>query len=180
MRKLTPAIAALALFMLPAVAQTPTEPEFNAAIVQVTPVVDTAQYASGDLLAATTEIPDAFRDQNRKGLLTDLVVIDKDDEGAAFDIYILSANVSAGSINSAPNISDANAVNVQCIVSIATSDYKDLGGVKVATGKPTTNTCYSKGPTNSTSAYFFIVNGSGTQTYTAASDIVINFKFAQD
>jgi hypothetical protein len=180
MKRLAPLLAAL-LMTGTALAQTATEPKFNSVIASVTPVVDTSAYASGDLLVETTEIPLATRNfLPGRALLTDLVVIDKDDEKAPIDIYIMSANVSAGTRNAAPSISDANAVNVQCIVSIAAADYKDLGGVSVATGKPSTNTCYSQSLSTSQSMYFFVVNGTSTQTYTAAGDLVINFKFAQD
>lgn len=128
--------------------------------------LDTAAYASGDVLAETQELPGALRVANGTGILQSLIITDKDDQGAAFDLYILAENVSMGTENSAPSISDANAVNILAIIQIGTGDYKDLGGVKVACltnlGIPI------KSATDTTSLYVAAVNGTGTPTYTVA------------
>lgn len=135
-------------------------------LIDVTLSLDTNAYASGDLLADTQAVANAVRLNAGYGILHSVMVIDEDDQGAAFDIYFLSANNTLGTENSAPSISDANAREILCVVPVATSDYKDLGGVKIA-GFSGLNRII-RGASGSTSIYVAVVNGSGTPTYTAS------------
>lgn len=102
-------------------------------MITVTLSLDTNAYTAGDVLAATQEITGFEADGGTQAYLQSLVVIDADDQKAAVDIYLLSANVALGTENAAPNISDADAAHVLGMVSVAAADYKDLGGVSVAT-----------------------------------------------
>lgn len=98
----------------------------------VTLSLDTNIYADGDVLAATQVVSNAVRIDDQPGMLVSVAVIDEDDQKAAFDLYIFSANVSLGTENAAPDITDANARNYCGHVAIAAGDYKDLVGVSVA------------------------------------------------
>lgn len=103
--------------------------------ITVTPTLDTLIYASGDTLFDTTAIPNAVGASGLQAILQTLTVIDKDDQAAAaMDVYIFSTGTSLtfGTANAAPSLSDANAAKLLGIVSIATGDWKDLGGAKVA------------------------------------------------
>lgn len=140
--------------------------ELRYRIVEATMSLDTAIYAAGDVLADTQEITNFFRVKNVASLLKSVAVIDEDDQGAAFDIYFFDANVSLGTENAAPNISDANGRSFLGLVSIATGDYKDVGGVRHANIKNIDEIL--KGPLDSTSVFVGIVNGAGTPTYSAA------------
>jgi hypothetical protein len=138
--------------------------------------LDTSAYGAGDVLAATQELPDAVMLNDLGGMLQTVTVIDKDDQGAAFTIYIMDANVAFGSENAAPSITDANAEAILGAVSIGTGDYVDFGGARVA---------YKGGlnipikPADGTrSIYVAVVNGAGTPTYTA-SGIVLRFGIQQ-
>jgi len=135
-------------------------------LVDVTLTLDTSAYASGDLLVDTQVVASAVRLSDGKGILHSIMVIDEDDQGAAFNLYFLSANNTFGSVNSAPSISDANARDILCVVPIATTDYYDLGGVKVADLHGLNRII--KGASASTSIYVAAVNGTGTPTYTAS------------
>lgn len=135
-------------------------------IVEVTLSLDTSAYASGDLLADTQAAASAVRLNAGYGVLHSVTVVDEDDNGAAFDIYFLSANNTFGSENSAPSISDASARDILGVLSVATTDYKDLGGVKIAFFSGIN--MIVKGASGSTSIYVAVVNGSGTPTYTAS------------
>jgi hypothetical protein len=134
--------------------------------------LDTSAYTAGDVMAATQELPDAVMLNDLGGMLQTVTVIDGDDQGAALDIYIMDADVAMGTENGAPNITDANAAAILGKVAVATGDYADLGGVKVA----------YKGslsipikPANGTrSIYVAVVNGAGTPTYSAAG-VVLRF-----
>lgn len=127
--------------------------------------LDTNIYASGDLLADSQQIDAAFSIADGTGILHSIMVIDQDDQKAAFDIFLLSANVSMGSENSGPSISDADALNVLCRIPVGTGDYYDLGGVSVA-GLSGLNRIV-KAVSGTDDLYVAVVNGTGTPTYTA-------------
>lgn len=128
--------------------------------------LDTNAYANGDVIAATQELPNAVKVIDGWGTIESLTVIDNDDQGQVFDVWVMDANVAMGTENSAPNISDADAVSILGRIPVAAADYIDLGGSKVASirniGLPI------KPVDGGTSIYVAIVNGTGTPTYTAA------------
>lgn len=99
----------------------------------VTLSLDTSIYADGDVLAATQVVSNAVRLDDEVGLLQTVVVVDEDDQGIALDLVFLSANTSIGTENAAVSIADAGARDVCGIVAVAAADFKDLGGVRVAT-----------------------------------------------
>ena len=98
--------------------------------VSITPTLDTNVYANGDVLFSASvslgEFGAAFAE------LLSVTVIDKDDQGGALDLWFINGNISLGTANSAPNISDANAVALIGRVPIAAADYYDLGDAKAA------------------------------------------------
>lgn len=135
-------------------------------IVDVTLVADTSIYAAGDTLVATQVLSNLLREKNVGGLLKSLTVVDEDDQKAALDIYFLDANVSFAAANAAAAPSDTAARSLLGKVAVATADYKDLGGVSMASYanldiilKPAVDT---------QDIYVAVVNGAGTPTYTAS------------
>lgn len=133
-------------------------------------VCDTAIYASGDVLTDTLELDNALRIVDGTGLLSTLTLIDKDDQGVPMDVYILTANVSLGSKNSPPNISDVNSEGVLAVVPITASDWKDLGGSRVAYLKNLG--IIIQGGTGTKKIWISVVNGTGTPTFTASGLMV--------
>lgn len=138
-----------------------------AGFVDVALTTDTSAYASGDVVADTQVVTNACRAVSQPAILQSVMLIDKADQGAALDLHFFSANVSMGTENSAPSISDANALNYLGKIAIATTDYTDLGGCKVAHKnalghliRPATDTRH---------IYVAVVNGTGTPTYAADS-----------
>lgn len=84
----------------------------NVRTVTVTPTMDTSAYANGDVWFDTVAIADAFRAADAKGYIVGIEVFDEDDQSLMdFDLNFYSANVSLGTVNSAPSISDANQRN---------------------------------------------------------------------
>jgi hypothetical protein len=145
-------------------------------IVDVTLVVDTAIYAATDLLSATQQIPSAVFDKNSPAMLQSLVAIDESDNaGTSFDVYLLRANQSFGTFNNAPTLSDAGARDVLAKVSVITTDFKDLGGVKIAfygnLGIPVLP------ETDTTNLYVATVLTAGTPTFATASDVKLRLGF---
>lgn len=135
-------------------------------MASVTLSLDTSAYSAADVLAATQEVTSFFSLQNGKAILDSIFILDEDDQGAAFDIYFMDANVALGSENSAPNISDTDARSIIARVAVATGDYADIGGCKVAQLSGLNREL--KSVASSTSIYIGAVNGAGTPTYTAA------------
>lgn len=133
-------------------------------IIDVTMTTDTAAYANGDLIADTQEIANFFRDKGVPAKLQSLTVIDPDDQGAAFTVVFSQASTSFGSENSAPNIADADALNVLGQVTLTASDYVDIGGAKVGTLRDL-NLVLAPVDNTTKSLYAAIVITTGTPTF---------------
>jgi hypothetical protein len=146
-------------------------------VKDVTLTLDTSAYASGDVIAATQQVNAALRITDGTGMLSSIEIIDKDDQGAAFTIYILSADVAVGTENAAPSITDGDAASILGHVDVATGDYKDLGGVKVACKTALNIPVVAVSGTDD--LYVAVVNSTGTPTYTA-SGIVLRLGILQD
>ena len=101
--------------------------------VDVTFSLDTSAYASGDVLADSQIIEGCMRGNNATGVLSAFTLHDEDDQGIELDVVFLSAASSIGTENAAVSVTDANARNILGIVNVASTDWKDLGGVRVAT-----------------------------------------------
>jgi hypothetical protein len=144
--------------------------------VDVTFSLDTSAYASGDVLADSQIIAACMRANNSTGVLSGFTLHDEDDQGIELDVVFLSANASIGTENAAVSISDANARNILGIVNVASSDWKDLGGVRVAT-KLNVNVPIVPG-TDSDDVYVALITR-GTPTHTA-NGIRGRFHFFQD
>lgn len=103
-------------------------------IITVTPTVLNADaYDAGDVVFDTTAITDAVRVNGGRALLQSLVVADKDDQKAQLRLVFLDSDVTLGTADAAPSISDANALKVLGTVEVLAADYVDLGGASVAT-----------------------------------------------
>lgn len=135
-------------------------------LADVTLSLDTSAYASGDLIADTQVVSNFFDFTDGTGVLQSLTLVDQDDQKVACYVYFLSANVSMGTENAGPSISDANAVNILGFVTVATTDYQDLGGVSVA--NLNNLGMILKAAAGTQDLYVAVVNGTGTPTYTAS------------
>lgn len=101
--------------------------------VKVTPVLTTVAHTAGDVLFDTTAVPDAVKANGGLALLQSVTLIDKDDQGAALDLFVVDTNVALGTANVAPTITDANAEQLRHVGSIAAADWQDVGGARIAT-----------------------------------------------
>lgn len=148
-------------------------------IIEVILTLDVAAYAAGDVVADTQVITDAFRGNNSGGMLVSLEVVDEDDQKANLDIYFLTANVSMGTENAAPSITDANSRSIQgAPVSIAVADYKDLGGVSIA-GKDNINKALEAIAGTNDLAVAVVAGATTTPTYTV-NGLRLRLGIAQD
>ncbi len=132
-------------------------------LIDVLLTVDTLAYSAGDVLADTQAINNAVRVNGGRALLQSVTIIDEEDQGAAFTLIFLSANNSLGIENAAPSITDLSSRDILGWVDIGTSDYKDLGGTRVASVKGIG--LLLEAASASTTLYIAVINGSGTPTY---------------
>lgn len=139
-----------------------SEPTF----INVTLTLDTSAYTAGDVLAATQVVSNALPATDTTSILQSIALTDIDDQGAAFDLHFFSANQSIGSENSAPDIDDTEVLDYLGTVAIATGDWIDLGGARVACIKNIG--LVVKAASGTRDIYVAAVNGAGTPTYTAA------------
>lgn len=134
-------------------------------IIDVTLAMDTAILASGDVAGTTVAIANAVPANNKTAILDTVILFDEDDQGTAVDLYFFSANVSLGTVNGVPSISDANMRNFLGKIVVAAADIEDLGGVRVATKDK--QQLQVKSGTDVRTIWVQPVCRSGTPTYTA-------------
>jgi hypothetical protein len=163
MKRLIAAIAtvALSLFLIGAYL-----PDGNQDVITVTPTLDTSAYTANDVLFDRTRVTGACKQADGKCILDSIVVIDDDDQTAAnLTFYILDADVTLGTANAAPSISDANNNNVLCVIPLASTLILDVTGSKV--GSLHNIGCVVK-TTTGTSDVWVAATTAGTPTQTAS------------
>lgn len=133
--------------------------------VDVTFVSDTSILASGDVITATAELTGVMRAVGGVAKLIAMTMFDQDDQGTAIDVILMRATQSLGTVNGAPTISDANALDIGGLVQIAAADFSDLGGVRVAHKTGLTTPIAAVGTDD---LFASLICRSGTPTYTAS------------
>lgn len=145
-------------------------------VVTVTPVLDTSAYASGDLLSDTITCGSIVDQAGGDVILDSITIIDEDAQGVKLYVILTSASTSMGTINGAPNISDANARNIIGYVTVLTTDYITVSGTKIATIRNIGLHC--KAAAGSQILYMALLNETGTPTFTA-SGVKVKLGFRQ-
>lgn len=141
--------------------------------------VDATAVASGEVVAATQALAGVFRVNDGTALLSDLVLVDEADLKQPLRIVFMDANVSMGTVNNAPAITDGDAANILGYIDIATADYVDLGGVSIAHIKQ--QPVLLKAVSGATSVYVAAVNvGAGAVTYGSATALKLRLGLQQD
>ena len=98
----------------------------EARLLDVTLVLDTSAYATGDLLSDVVEIPNAVREANGTGIIQSVTLLDKDDKGTALDLYFTNLSTSWGTFNVALAAADTTTDDIFGVVEVAAADYTDL------------------------------------------------------
>ena len=136
---------------------------FRSKVVRFTPTLDTSAYAGGDVLFDRTAVAVSNSNVNARGTILSASIVDRDDQSTqTVTLYFLNANVSLGTANSAPSITDDNASNSiigTCTVTTGT----DLGGCKFGETQGLVIPFELTGPT----LYVAAVTG-GTPTHTTS------------
>jgi hypothetical protein len=140
--------------------------------VIVTPTMDTAALAVGDVACAQFLVNGIAPGNDLKCNITGLTILDKDDQSFGGKVFLLKSNVSMGTANAAISISDANAENIIGVIPFFQSEFDDLIGCKrwenMSLRKPVV-------PVSGTDdIYAQIVITEGTPTFTA-SGLIVSF-----
>lgn len=101
-------------------------------LIEVTPTLDTGAYSDGDLLFDSTKVPGACNTESLASILNSLVILDKDDQAAAFDLFFQRSDTSQGSVNSAWSPTDAQSAEIIGRVEIASGDWEDFTNNQIA------------------------------------------------
>ena len=140
-------------------------------LLEITPVVNTAEYAVGDCLFISTEIENFFPDANSVAEIKSLTVIDRSVDAPAMYVYLTTNATTLGSINATADAADAVVDDVQCIIPVVAADF--LGGANftdtcgVACITDTANDgigCIVSG-NGSTSMYICAILAAGAETF---------------
>lgn len=134
-------------------------------------------YASADLVSDLVEVPNFFEQAGGCRMLKGVTLLDKSDNAAAvLNLVFSQTSTSLGTINSAPNISDANLLADKLkFYPIAAADFLDVGGAKVAT---VVRDLPLQAAAGATSIWVGVINGAGTPTFAAAGDLVAHIDAA--
>jgi hypothetical protein len=141
-------------------------------VVSVTPTLDTAIYAADDLLFNPATISSAAFQAGGVSRLESILMLDEDDQGIAMDLLFLDANTSLGTFNTAFAASDTLARAIVGRVNIATGDYVDCGGFRVA--QKANLDIIVQQAASTAALYVAGITRAGTPTYTASG---LKFKF---
>lgn len=145
-------------------------------VVSVTPTLDTAIYAADELLFNPAAIAGVALVAGGQARLESVLLLDEDDQGIAMDLLFLDASTSMGTFNTAFAASDTLARGIVGRLNIATGDYVDCGGFRVA--QKANLGMMMKCAAASTSLWVAAITRGGTPTYTA-SGLKFKFGFSQ-
>lgn len=144
-----------------------------AQLITVTPVIDTAIYAVGDVLFDKAEIANSVLAKGRAAELVSITALDKADQGTAFDLLFFTTATSIGAANAAFAASDALMAECQLIHRVAAADFVDVGGARIANLGNIRK--FVEAAATTRSLWVAGIVQSGTPTYGAASDLVLTF-----
>ena len=132
--------------------------------VTATPTLDTSAYASGDCLhTAVISFSNVASQSGGTGTITKLVVIDKDVQSAAGELWLFDTAVTPATANAAHAISDADAAH--CVGVIPFGPYYASSNNSVSVNGTTRLTF--KAASGDSTLYAIAVTR-GTPTYTAS------------
>ena len=102
-------------------------------LLEVTPTINTDEYAVGDCIFVSTEIPNFFRTANDYAEIKSLTIIDRTVDAPAMYVYLTTDSTTLGAINATADGADTVVDGVQCIIPVVAADF--LGGANL------TDTC---------------------------------------
>lgn len=146
--------------------------------INATPTIDTAIYASGDLVGGKLTFAGAAKEGVGSGTIHTVVISDLDKESANVDLVIFNSDPTGTTFtnNAAFDIADADLPKVACVISITTHATFNDNGVSYANG---TNCVFEIADAATPTLYGALVVRA-TPTYTTAADITVRLSILQD
>lgn len=135
-------------------------------VFDFTPVLDTSQYADGDVMFIAKELPQFFPAPNGDRVVQSIIALDGDDQNVAFDLVFSNADITLGTINNAVNISDADAAKIIGYIKLTTSDANDTINSRLFAKSAIGHVMKASGTT--CSVWISGISRGGTPTYTAS------------
>ena len=158
--------------------------EGKSKLVTMTPVVDTAIYASADQLGSLVELTNAMDDSSGTGTIVSVTVLDKAAQSSTATLLIFNDKPVVASVdNAALNISDAE-MSSKCVgvIPIPTASFVALSAssaMAVLNVQLLVNSVKSADNAGGRSLWAILRSG-GTPTYTSTSDLTIKIGIRQD
>lgn len=158
-----------------------SEIEVSAAVPAVTITTSTSPaYSTGDQIGGINTIANAVVRNFKTGTLIDVVIIDKDGQNAAIDVYLFSASPTLVSTdNAAFSISDSEAAaKLLGFVSVAATDYSSTAQNSIAS--PAAPKPIVIQPSAESTSIYAVLVSRGTPTYTSTSALTLKLGIAKD
>lgn len=147
----------------------------NTGYVELIMSLTAGLYSIDDVLADTQELTGILRTISGTGIIQSVTVLDKDNNSEPLDVVFLRTSVSMGTERTPISISDSDADEILGIVEVFTSDYRNLGGSKLATKTNLGIGC--KGDASNNLFVALVSRGAGTYT---GSGITLKVTVLQD
>jgi len=141
-------------------------------VISQTPTISAASaYTAGDAVGGKL----TFTGCPTEGYVEGVTIVDIDEEGPELNLVLFAADFTAVADNAAFDVTAGEETRVIGVVNIASGDFKDVGGCKVATKgnlkipfKLTETAAAKRGR-----IYGQLVTA-GTPTYTTTADLIIS------
>ena len=150
----------------------------NYAVIDVTPTLDTNEYASGDALFNKQEIPNAVLGNKGCSKLLGITINSKKAADTNFIVYFMTNNQSVAAANAAINVSAADGASAGFLGFVEMAQVEsDLGNFVIhqmgETDEDANMKMLLQAAEGSSSVYFF-ASTTTVQTY-AANDLTFRF-----
>jgi len=139
--------------------------------ITITPTISTGIYAAGDALGGLLTFANAVRSVGGSGIVTKVVIIDRDQERAATDLVLFNQTFTPTADNAAFDPSDADLANCIGYIDVAATDYANFVDNSVAAKSSGLRMPFPI--TLVGTSLFGQMVTRGTPTYTAVNDITV-------
>jgi hypothetical protein len=148
-------------------------------VINYVPLLDTAAYAAGDVLAATAVISNVMRVNDGRAILFSLTGIDKSKQKPAMTILFYQTNVTSAAVNAANNLSDTDQLNLLGFHRILAADWIDYANNSICCFKgPTAPQLLLEGASGTKDVYAVCILDAGTPTF-AVGDLMFKLGILQ-
>lgn len=100
-------------------------------IISQTPTITAGAYSAGDAVGGKL----TFTGCTDTGLIHNLTLIDLSEQAVELNLVLFNADFTATADNAAFDVTSGEEADIIGVINIATTDYEDIGGLKVATVK---------------------------------------------